>query len=98
MTLPQSKIDKLKNYLSGKPVFRAYLFGSYARGNADSKSDIDILLELDYSTRIGLKFIEMKTDIEEIMQVNVDLVSENALDEHIRPGIEKDKVLIYERE
>ena len=98
MTLQQSKIDKLKNYLSDKPVFRAYLFGSYARGNADEKSDIDILLELDYSYRIGLKFVEMKADIEEMMQGKVDLVTDKALDKYIKPGIEREKVLIYERE
>jgi uncharacterized protein len=95
--LQQSKIDKLKIYFSEKLVFRAYLFGSYACGNADGKSDIEILLEMDYSCRIGLKFVEMKEDIEEMMQCKVDLVTENALDKYIRSGIEKEKVLIYER-
>ena len=32
-------------------VSKFYLFGSYVRGEADSKSDIDLLVDLDYSQR-----------------------------------------------
>jgi len=40
---------KLYNFFSGKPVKKAYLFGSYARNEARNNSDIDILVELDYT-------------------------------------------------
>ncbi len=38
----------LQQYFVNKPVYKAYLFGSTARNEQDSKSDIDILVELDY--------------------------------------------------
>ncbi len=97
MNLSQINIDVIKNYFSGQPVLKAYLFGSYARGMADTKSDIDILVELDYSQKIGLQFIRMKLDLEKLLGSNVDLVSANGLSAHIKPLIEKEKQLIYAR-
>ena len=49
----------LKDYFSDKPVIRAYIFGSYAKGNPELNSDVDILVELDYSKKIGTLFFKM---------------------------------------
>jgi predicted nucleotidyltransferase len=54
MTLDNTKIESIKSYFKTRPVLKAYLFGSYVRGVADNKSDIDILVDLDYSQKIGL--------------------------------------------
>lgn len=51
MTLDNAKIELIKTYFKTKPVLKAYLFGSYVRGQADSNSDIDILVDLDYSEK-----------------------------------------------
>ena len=75
----------------------AYIFGSFVRGNADSQSDIDILVDLDYSQRIGLQFIQMKIDLEKILNKKVDLVSSNGLSKYIKPIIDGEKQLIYAR-
>ena len=64
MTLELSKLESIRNYFNTQPVLKAYLFGSYVRGQADSESDIDILVDLDYSEKIGLRFIQMKLDLE----------------------------------
>ena len=87
----------IKSYLADKPVEEAYLFGSYVRGDADATSDIDILVELDYSKPIGLLFVQMKLDLEELLQVEVDLVSTNSLSKYLKPVIDKEKGLIYVR-
>ena len=60
-------------------------------------SDIDILVELDYSKHIGLGFVNMKFDLEEKLQKKVDLVSTNSDSKYILPFINNDKILIYER-
>ncbi len=42
MDLKEKDIQIIKDYFTGKPVLKAYLFGSYSRNQADSDSDLDI--------------------------------------------------------
>lgn len=89
-----------KNYGTGK----IYLFGSYARGEANEDSDIDLLVDADNVH--GLGFFALYGDLEEALEKKLDLVTVNALyNEHkndrlvtkLRTEIEKDRVLIYDR-
>jgi uncharacterized protein len=95
LNIDNLKIELLKAYFEKKPVSKAYLFGSFAKGNGTPESDIDILVELDYSKPIGLEFVQMQFDLETLLHNKVDLVSSNGLSPHIRPFIENDKILIY---
>ncbi len=97
MNLDNSKIDALKAFFKTQPVLRAYLFGSYLTGLADEKSNIDILVDLDYSNSIGLQFIQMQLDLEKLLNNKVDLVSSNGISKYIKPIIDKEKLLIYAR-
>ncbi len=97
MNLSSNDIELIKSVLTGKPVKRAFLFGSYTRGEADNNSDVDILVELDYTKHIGLGFVKMKQQLEEVLQKKVDLVSENSISRHLVPFVNHDKQLIYER-
>jgi predicted nucleotidyltransferase len=98
MRLTPKEIEIIQSWLKQQPVCRAYLFGSYARGEADESSDVDLLLELDYSTHIGLRFVEMQWEIEEKLGRPVDLVAQDALSGNLKPYVDRDKQLIYERE
>lgn len=98
MMLNRNQLTAINNYFRTSPVLRAYLFGSYVRGDADDQSDIDILVDLDYSGIIGLKFIQMKIDLEKLLNAKVDLVSSNGLSEYIKPLIDKEKQLIYAKQ
>ena len=95
MTLDDNKIESIKDFFKTRPVLKAYLFGSYVRGMADNKSDIDILVELDYSQKIGLEFIQMKLDLERLLNNKVDLVSSNGMSKYIKPLVDVEKRLIY---
>ncbi|MEO8768623.1 MAG: nucleotidyltransferase domain-containing protein [Ferruginibacter sp.] len=97
MTLSNADIKIIKDYFENKPVLRAYLFGSYSRKEASEYSDIDILVDLDYSQHIGMGFIKMKLDLEAKLHKKIDLVSSNAISKYILPFINDDKRLIYER-
>lgn len=96
MTIRKTLTDELQSYFADKPVARAYLFGSHARAEAAADSDIDILVELDYSRPIGLEFIKMQLDLQDILGQKVDLLTENSVSKHIKPHIDQDKVLVYE--
>jgi predicted nucleotidyltransferase len=97
MKLSQAKIDQIKEYFRDKPVKKAYLFGSYAKGNATSQSDLDILVELDLNHKMGLEFIQMKLDLESLLKKEVDLVTTKGISHRVLPMVEKTKQLIYAR-
>jgi predicted nucleotidyltransferase len=95
MQIEKSQISKISNYLKSKPVLKAYLFGSYVRNEANEHSDLDLLVELDYSQKIGFQFVQMKFDLEQLLNIKVDLVSSNAISKYIKPIIDSEKTLIY---
>jgi len=97
MQLSANDIQIVKDYFSGQPVIKAYVFGSYSRNDADADSDVDILVDLDYSKHIGLGFVTMQSELQQKLHKKVDLISSKALSKYIKPFIEQDKVLIYER-
>ena len=97
MKLSNPDINTIKDYFQDKPVLRAFLFGSFSRKDASKNSDIDILVELDYSKHIGMSYVNMKFDLEEKLHKKIDLVSSNAVSKYILPFINNDKQLIYER-
>lgn len=95
----QQLAQKIAAYLSDKPVIRAYLFGSYARGEERPESDVDVLVELDYANGGAdfSRYLDMMEDLSTIAGRKVDLVSAKGLSKHIAPYIHQDKRLIYER-
>ena len=66
----------LAEYFKTQPVLKAWLFGSYARGEENAKSDVDILVVSDHSQPVGLKFFGMYEDLKELLGRDVDLVTE----------------------
>ena len=88
---------KIAEYFKTQPVLKAWLFGSYSRGEERPDSDVDILVELDYSQPIGLRFFGMYEDLKDMLGRNVDLVSERTLALYARNSVDRDKRLVYER-
>ena len=87
----------IADYFKTQAVLKAWLFGSYSRGEQTKDSDVDILVLLDKSRPIGLKFFGMWNDLEELLGRKVDLVSDGTLLPFAQQSAEKDKILIYER-
>lgn len=89
-------VSKLVAFFKTQPIIRAYLFGSYARGDNTPDSDVDVLVELEKETDL-FKFIKIKQQLELIINKTVDLISANGLSPRIKSYIDIDKVLIYEK-
>ena len=82
-------------YFKDKPVKKVWLFGSYARGEADAGSDLDLLVDMDYEQRVGFQFFYWKEDLKDRLQMPVDVVSSRGLSKHLAPFIHGDKQLLY---
>ena len=89
--------NSLAEYFKAQPVLKAWLFGSFSREEQTPDSDVDILVQLDKSRPIGLKFFSMWSDLEDLLGRKVDLVSEGTLLPFAQESADKDKILIYER-
>ena len=93
----QQIIKKIAEYFKTQPVLKAWLFGSFSRGEERPDSDIDILVALDYSQPVGLRFFGMYEDLKELLGRNVDLVVDRSLAPFARKSVDRDKILVYER-
>ena len=91
-------IEILKKYFDSKPIEKAWLFGSYARGTQTSDSDIDLLVEFDPKATISLiTFSKIISELEDISNKEVDLVVNGTFYPWVEEQVDKEKILIYER-
>ncbi len=95
-------ISLIQNYFFQKeslPVRSVFLFGSYARNEQTSESDVDVMMDLEENHELDLwDFIGIKHDLEDILELTVDLVTVKNLQDFAKETAEQDKILIYERE
>ena len=91
------ELTNMLNCIGSVPIFYGSLALSQLLKESIEVDDIDILIELDYSKPIGLEFVQMQLDLQDLLNSKVDLVSTKGLSKHIQPYIEKEKILIYAR-
>ena len=84
-------------FLKTQPIEKVYLFGSHSRNEATEDSDLDFLVDLEEKVDL-FQFISIKLNLERILHTKVDLISSNGLSPRISPYIERDKILIYEKQ
>ena len=89
--------QKISDYFKSQPIAKAWLFGSFARGEERADSDVDILISLVPGTRLGLKFFAMNLELEQLLGRPVDLVIEGDLLPFAEKTANRDKVLVYAR-
>ncbi len=90
--------EKISRFFTDKPVKKVWLFGSIARGDFSSSSDVDILVAWDYSKMsISWEYFGWWADLETLTGRKVDLVSEGYVSKYIQPIVDKEKELVYEK-
>lgn len=88
--------EKIISYLSHYSPLKIGIFGSYARNENNSKSDLDILISLKTSISL-LQLVRMERELSEILGVKVDLITEGALkNKKLKKYIQQDLKIIYE--
>ena len=94
----QAITRQIAEYFKTQPVLKAWLFGSFARGEETQNSDVDILVQFDHSTPIGLfAYARMHRELETRLGREVDLVEEGTLRPAAYATASKDLKMIYER-
>jgi hypothetical protein len=89
----------IADYFKTQPVLKAWLFGSFARGEETPQSDVDILIVPDRSGKPFTLFTlgGMYMDLKELLGREIDLVEEGSLRPYAAESANRDKKLIYER-
>ena len=94
----QQMIQRIAEYFKTQPVLKAWLFGSYSRGEERPDSDVDILFVPDMSQKFSLFTLGgMYMDLKDILNRDVDLIPEDSLLPFAKEGAGRDRILIYER-
>jgi hypothetical protein len=94
----QTMTQQIADYFKTQPVLKAWLFGSYARGEEHEDSDVDLLVKFDRSLPIGLfAYSRMHRELEEKLGRKVDLVEEGTLRPAAQITANRDLKVIYER-
>ena len=74
-------------------VARLALFGSTARGTAAQASDVDVLVAFD-GPATSARYFGVQFYLEDLLGLRVDLVTDKALRERLRPFVERDAIAI----
>ena len=92
-------IAKLREYeseLKAAGIVRLSLFGSFARGEASSESDVDLMAEFDSSKQFSLlDMVRLENRLADILGVRVDLTPARALRDGIRERATREAVLAF---
>lgn len=69
------------------------VFGSYARGEENEKSDLDILIDFDIKVDL-LELIGLEQELSELLGIKVDLVTLRSVHASLKPYIESDLIIL----
>jgi uncharacterized protein len=91
-----AKLRENETALRARGVEHAALFGSYARGDNRSDSDIDILIDIAPQAPVGLwEYIDITQYLEDLFSSPVDVASRGHLKSHVRPAAEREAVYAF---
>ena len=89
--LLHEKREDILRIASKRGAYNVRVFGSVARGEADSKSDIDLLVDLEPGSSL-FDLGGLLMDLQDLLGQNVDVVTERGLRERIRERVLKEAV------
>lgn len=96
------KLKDLENLIaeqcqSRKEILAAYIFGSLAKGQATSTSDLDIAVLLDEKRETSFDFLEFKVALEQILDLEIDLVVLNQAGQVLKHQVRRDGKIAFDR-
>ena len=92
----QEMIQQMADYFQTQPVLKVWLFGSFSRGEEREDSDVDLLILPDKSQHFSLFTLSgMYEDLKNLLDREVDLITDGGLMPFARESADRDKILIY---
>ena len=74
------------------------IFGSYVSGEAKENSDVDVLIDFTEAAHVGFfKYVRIRRALSEILGLEVDMVTPQALSKYIKDAVLQQAETIYER-
>lgn len=95
MKLALAEKEKIIEICEHNDIEFCALFGSFARGEANKDSDVDLLVR--FSKPIGWAFYGIAEELESALGRKVDLATENMLGRRIRQSVLHELQVIYEK-
>ena len=87
--------EKIAEICRRHRIVEMAVFGSAARGDMRPDSDIDIMVELDPTARIGWDFFSLGDELSELFGHSVDFGVKDGLKPYAKPSALRDAVIIY---
>ncbi len=88
--------DQIADFCRRHRVRKLALFGSVLRDDFSPSSDIDVLVEFEPGTRMGLRFFTLQEDLSRILRRKVDLNTEGFLSRYFRDDVLAEAETIYD--
>jgi len=88
-----SKRDAILRIASMHGAYNVRVFGSLARGEADERSDVDILVSFEEGRSL-LDHAALWLELQELLQCRVDVVNENGIKERIRSRVLQEAIAL----
>jgi predicted nucleotidyltransferase len=86
-----SKREEILRLATKRGIRNVRVFGSVARGESDSQSDIDFLVDLDPGRSL-LDLGGLQRDLQKLLGTKVDVVSSRGMRERVRQRVQRDAV------
>lgn len=94
------KIEEIKNKLIpiciNHGIMKLGLFGSYARGEANENSDVDLLVEFDPSNYTFDEYCSLSEDLENALHKRYDIVGYDCISDILKDNILGEEVVLFE--
>ena len=85
----------IADYFKTQPVVKAWLFGSFARGEETPLSDVDLLVQYEGDGISLMKHAAMICELEKLLDRPVDIVEDGTLRPRVRERVNQDRRLIF---
>ena len=89
------RLREMESELRASGVAALYLFGSFARGEEDSASDLDLFCDLDPRAKLGLAFFALADRLSAALGLPVDLMTREGLHPLIRDEVTRTAVRVF---